>query len=48
MLSKNKLFEPDEDIETEDIDISKNVYIDISKTEDIDGTETEDVDSTET
>ena len=48
ILLKNKLNELDEDIETEDIDISKNVYIDISKTEDINNTETEDIDNTET
>ena len=48
MLLKNKLNELDEDTETEDIDISKNVYIDISKTEDINNTETENIDNTET
>ena len=43
MLSKNKLKEYDEDIdniETEDIDISKNAYIYNTKTEDIDNTKT--------
>ena len=44
MLLKNKLIDPNEDIEaedidvskTEDIDISKNTYVDTSKIEDID------------
>ena len=34
MLLKNKLIDPGEDIETEDINISKTEDIDISKTED--------------
>ena len=48
--------EDTDNIETEDIDISKNAYIDnietedndISKTEDIDNIETEDIDNTKT
>ena len=42
MLLKNKLIEPDEDIE--DIDITKIEDIDISKTEDIDICKTENID----
>ena len=51
MLSKNKSFEHDEDIDTsktEDIDISKTEDIDINKIEDIDISKTKDIDNTKT
>ena len=51
MLSKNKSFEHDEDIDTsktEDTDISKTEDIDINKIEDIDISKTKDIDNTKT
>ena len=44
MLSKNELIDPDEDIKTEDINISKIEGIDNNKIEDIDINKIEDID----